>query len=224
MSPEHGSTLKPGMPEEEASGWLRRAWQLAWFTVGYNLLEGAVSIGFGVSDDSVALWGFGFDSLIEVGSAVLVMVRLRHGFGAKATLAERRATGGIGWLFLLLAGVVAIGALFQLSAQRHPPTTLPGLVISALSLSFMAGLWRAKLKVAKALDSAALRSDAACSRACIHLSLVLFAGSVGFLLVPALWWVDAVAALALALLIAREGWEMRAAARQPDFDGGCGCH
>lgn len=204
--------------------WLRRAWLLAWFTVAYNLLEGAVSIRFGVGDDSVALWGFGFDSLIEVASALVVMARLRQGFAARATEAERKATSAIGWLFLLLALVVALGAILQLTARRHPPTTLPGLVIAVLSLSFMVYLWRAKLAVAQALDSSALRGDAACSLACIQLSGVLAAGSLLFLLSPRLWWVDGAAALALAVLIAREGRGMVTAARQPDFGGGCGCH
>lgn len=209
---------------EGSSKWLRQAWLLAWFTVGYNLLEGAVSIWFGVGDDSVALWGFGFDSLIEVASALAVMARLRHGFDQPATQAERKATGTIGGLFLLLALVVAAGALLQLSGHRHPPTTLPGLVISAVSLAFMVFLWRAKIANAKALDSAALMGDAACSLACIQLSGILFTGSLVFLVLPRLWWVDGAAALGLAVLIAREGWEMLAASRKPDFSGGCGCH
>ena len=87
----------------------------------------------------------------------------------------------------------------------------------------MVFLWRAKLRVAQALDSATVAADAACSRACIQLSAVLFVGSLVFLLAPALWWVDAAAALALSLLIAREGWDMVRAARSPAFTGGCGC-
>ena len=204
--------------------WLRRAWLLAWFTVGYNLLEGGVSILFGVADHSVALWGFGFDSLVEVASAGLVMVRLRHGFRAKTTEAERRATLGIGGLFLLLALGIFTGAGLQLHLRSHPATTLPGLLIALASLSFMVYLWRAKLRVAQALDSAALQADAACSLACIQLSGVLFAGSLLFLLSPALWWVDGVAAIALAALIAREGLGMIRAARHAEFKGGCGCH
>jgi divalent metal cation (Fe/Co/Zn/Cd) transporter len=203
--------------------WIRRAWALAWFTVGWNLVEGAVAIGFGAADDSVALWGFGADSLIEVASALLVMGRLRKGFQAPATEAERRATLGIGLLFVLLALVVKLGAVLQLAAGGHPPTTLPGLVIASLSLLFMVFLWRAKLRAAAALDSAALRSDAACSLACIQLSVVLFAGSLLFLLSPGLWWVDAAAAILLALLILREGLVTVRAARDPHFTGGCGC-
>jgi divalent metal cation (Fe/Co/Zn/Cd) transporter len=66
-------------------------------------------------------------------------------------------------------------------------------------------------------------ADAACSRACIQLSMVLFAGSLLFLLLPALWWVDAAAALALAFLIGKEGLGMVRAANSECFTGGCGC-
>lgn len=202
---------------------MRRAWLLAWFTVVYNLMEGAVSIGFGVSDDSVALWGFGFDSLIEVASAVVVMARLRKGFKAAGTEAERRAVLAIGALFVLLAMVIQLGAILQLVSGHHPPTTLPGLLISSLSLAFMFFLWRAKTRAAAALDSAALRSDAACSLACIRLSMVLFAGSLLFMLSPGLWWLDGAAAILLGLLILKEGVEGIRAARAPGFTGGCGC-
>ena len=200
--------------------WRRRALWLSGLTIAYNLLEGLVSMHFGWADDSVALFGFGADSFIEVASACLVLWKLLdHGNLAR----ERKATSAIGWLFLGLGAGVAGGALLQLAGRRHPPTTLPGLVISALSLAFMVFLWRAKLRAAKALDSAALAADAACSRACIQLSAVLFAGSLVFLAAPSLWWADAAAALALALLIAREGLGMVRAARSACFTGGCGC-
>lgn len=202
---------------------MRRAWSLAWFTVIYNLLEGAVSIWFGLGDDSVALWGFGFDSLIEVASAMVVMARLRHGFKTKSTEPERRAVLAIGALFVLLALAVQLGAILQLNSRHHPPSTLPGLVISSVSLAFMCFLWRAKIRAANALDSAALKSDAACSLACIQLSSVLFAGSLLFMLSPGLWWLDGAAAILLGLLILKEGAEGIRAARSPGFTGGCGC-
>jgi divalent metal cation (Fe/Co/Zn/Cd) transporter len=65
--------------------------------------------------------------------------------------------------------------------------------------------------------------DAACSLACIQLSAVLFAGSLLYIALPALWWADGVAALALAGFIAREGWTGWQAANKADFAGGCGC-
>lgn len=208
---------------QPSSHWQRRAQWLARLTVAYNLLEGGVSIAFGLADDSVALWGFGLDSLVEVGSALVVLWRLRGDLHARSSERERKATLVIGALFLLLAAALTWGSTAQLMQGRHPETTVPGLIISALSLSFMFLLWRSKQRVARILDSAALKSDAACSLACIQLSSILFAGSLLFWVAPALGWVDAVAGLGLAILIAREGLQGIRAARQADFSGGCGC-
>jgi divalent metal cation (Fe/Co/Zn/Cd) transporter len=199
---------------------------LALVTIAYNLVEGLISMGFGASGDSIALFGFGADSFIEVGSACLVLWRLSATSGCATTRLqrERKATRGIGILFVLLAIGIALGSVLQLSTHRHPATTLPGVVISLASLAGMAWLWNAKRRAAAALDSPTLTSDAACSLACIQLSAVLFAGSLLFLLLPALWWVDALAALVLAGFIGREGVQGIRATLRPDFDGGCGCH
>lgn len=207
------------------AAWMKRARLLAGLTIGYNLLEGLVSMAFGWSDGSLALFGFGADSFIEVGSALVVLWRLqeRSGCATEALRRERRATFAIGILFLLLALGTAAGSVLQLLQRRHPDTGWPGLLVSLASLAFMAYLWRAKLRAALALDSKALHSDAACSLACIQLSAVLLAGSLVTLLLPRLWWADGAAALALAALIAREGAGMVRAARDPHFDGGCGC-
>ncbi len=211
-----------GAPRE---AWLRYAKALAILTIAYNLVEGLVAMGFGWSDDSMALFGFGADSFIEVFSALLVLWRLgADDCGDDLIVRERKVTKGVGWLLLLLAAGTIGGSLLQLKAKGHPSTTLPGLIVSLASLAFMVYLWRAKRATAKALNSRAVASDAACSLACIQLSTILLVGSLAFLVAPALWWVDSAAALLLALLIAKEGWEMRQAASRQDFDGGCGCH
>jgi divalent metal cation (Fe/Co/Zn/Cd) transporter len=219
----------PAQPPADASlqRWLAYARFLALFTIFYNLVEGLVSMGFGWADDSMALFGFGADSFIEVGSALLVLWRLRGEAGGCASerlRRERRAALGIGVLLALLALGTAAGAVVQLVLRHHPDTTLPGLLVSLASLGFMFWLWTSKKRAARALDSRSLEGDAACSLACIQLSTVLFAGSLVFLLVPALWWVDAVAAFLLAGFIVREGIEGIRAALRPGFTGGCGCH
>lgn len=209
------------------SRWRAYARFLAVFTVVYNLVEGLVSMGFGWADDSIALFGFGADSFIEVGSALIVLWRVakdESGCAATRLKKERRATLAIGVLFLLLALGTALGASLQLKAGSHPDTTLPGLVVSILSLLFMIWLWRSKLHAARALDSRSLEGDAACSLVCLQLSSVLFLGSLLFAFRPSLWWADAVAALILAVLIVREGAGAIRAALRPDFSGGCGCH
>lgn len=203
---------------------LRRAILLAWVTIGYNLVEGLVSVYFGLADDALALAGFGADSFIEVGSAAIVLWRFRAAGGDGPALPrERAATAAIGALFLLLAAGAGAAALFALARAGRPESTAPGVLVSAASLGFMAWLWRAKRALALRLDSAALRKDADCSLACIQLSLVLLAGSAAFWASPALWWADSAAALGLSALIGREGWKTVAAARSPGFAGGCAC-
>lgn len=207
--------------------WVSRAFLLAWITILYNVVEGVAAISFGLAEESVALLGFGVDSWVEVSAAVVVLWRLKGERGTSGALSrdrERRATLIIGGLLCTLAVGVLVGAGLQLATGAHPGTTLPGVVISGLSLSFMWLLWRSKLNAALALDSRTLKADAACARSCLQLSVVLLAGSLLYMLVPAMWWADGVAALGLAVLIAREGWENITAARAPEFTGGCGCH
>lgn len=205
--------------------WTSYALGLATFTIVYNLVEGLVSMRFGAAEDSVALFGFGADSFIEVGSALLVLWRLRSPSGCVSThlARERKATLGIGFLFIALALGTVLGSALQLASRRHPETSIPGMLISSISLGFMFWLWRAKRRAAVALDSRSLEGDAACSLVCIQLSGVLFAGSLVFWAVPALWWSDAVAAMALSAFIAKEGVSMVRVAQRADFAGGCGC-
>ncbi len=208
-------------------GWIKRVMWLSGFTVAYNLLEGVVSVGFGVVEESVSLAGFGLDSFIEVASALIVIWRFKGeaGLGALPELErERRATLWIGVLFVTLALVTGLASGLQLWRQEHPETTVPGVVISALSLSFMFYLWNAKKKAGRALDSPTVLRDAACSLACIKLSVTLLLGSLLFAVFPSFWWADATAGGVLALLIAKEGWETIQAARSANFSGGgCGC-
>jgi divalent metal cation (Fe/Co/Zn/Cd) transporter len=211
---------------DERPGWVRWAHLLAWATILYNAVEGVVAVGFGLSDDAIALLGFGIDSWIEVGSAVVVLWRLRAEAGSadRRLARERLATQGIGVLLALLGVGMALGGAVTLARGHHPATTVPGVVIAASSLVFMAWLWRAKVRAAGALDSRTLTADAACSRACMQLSVVLLAGSALYAAAPALWWADGAAAIALGLLVGREGVQSWREARRADFDGGCcGC-
>lgn len=206
--------------------WIRAALALSVATMLFNLLEGLVSIRFGWEDHSVALAGFGVDSLVEVASAALIYWRFRRDRGQEADAGsrkERLATRGIGGMLLALALGTAAGAVPPLLHHAPPGTTLPGLVISAVSLAVMFMLWRAKLRTASALDSPAMRSDAACSLACMRLSSVILLGSLLFWVSPRLWWCDAAAALLIASLIAKEGLEGVRASLHPEFSGGCGC-
>ena len=196
--------LKGQSEHQDLAWWMSQAIFLSWFTIIYNIIEGIVSIWFGLEDGSIALAGFGFDSLIEVASAMLVLWRFRDGLSLRR---ERASSLGIGILFILLATITIFAAVFQLNKNSHPQTTIPGVIISTLSLGFMFFLWYSKLKVAAALNSATMKNDAACSLACIKLSIVLFVGSLLYFFYPEMWWVDSLAAIILAVFIWREGWQ-----------------
>ncbi len=185
----------------------------AWLTIGYNCLEGAVSAYFGIEEGSVSLAGFGVDSFIEVFSAVFVLWRMRGTFDR-----EKQANTGIAVLFFALAAITAGASVIQLAQQNHPDTSLPGIIVSVASLSFMYFLWKKKLEIGKALASTVVLNDASCALACIKLSGVLFVGSLLFWLSPTLWWVDAAAALVLSYFVFREGL----AIYQNRESGGCG--
>lgn len=205
---------------------VRSAVRLSWFTIFYNLIEGIVSISLGIQDDSIALAGFGGDSLIEVGSAILVLWRL-SGENSKTHLVnkkrELRASLGIGILFCILAVSASVSAVLQLISKSHPVTTVPGIVISLVSLSFMFYLWSSKKKVGAALQSKTILNDAACSLACIKLSFILLIGSGLYWVFPNLWWADSVATLFLVYFIAKEGVEILRAAAKGDSDTCCSC-
>jgi divalent metal cation (Fe/Co/Zn/Cd) transporter len=205
---------------------VRSVLRLCHLTIAYNVLEGVASVVFGWSDESVALFGFGIDSWIEVASALVVLWRFRGEAGRGSELPlekERRATLLIAGLFVLLAVGTAAAAIVSLTERSRPASTLPGLVVSGVSLLVMGWLWRAKLRLARLLDSSTVEKDAHCSRACLRLSAILFVGSLFGLVVPRFFGIDAVAALLLAILIGQEGLEGWKAARHPAFSGGCGC-
>ena len=212
-------------PAHPAVDWNRRALWLARATIVWNVAEGLAYMALGYAESSVALFGFGVDSWVEVGSAGVVDWKLTRapGWATTARERERRDTRWISGLFLILAAATAFGSVAQLVTGGHPGSSLPSLVVSVVSLAFMGFLWRAKQSAAVALDSRTLAMDAACSRACIQRSGVLFTGSLVFVALPAMWWADGVAALVLSGFIAKEGWEGWQAVKVVDFAGGCGC-
>lgn len=217
------------MDDKSRSYWVRRAISLAWISVAYNLLEGGLSVAFGWSERSVSLFGFGVDSLVEVGTALLVLWRLQaeahhHHEDPAMVKRERKGVMTAGILFLVLAGGMAVSSIAQLRSGSHPATTLPGVLIATVSLAVMGVLWVAKRKTLEALGSQTIASDVACTEACMQLSGLLLTGSIVFRVWPSLWWADSVAALFICALIAREGIEMTRNARKPEFHGGCGCH
>jgi divalent metal cation (Fe/Co/Zn/Cd) transporter len=199
---------------------LRRGVTLDGVTVGYNALEGIVAIAAGVTAGSVALTGFGIDSVIEVTSGALLWWRLRAELGSAplGPTVERRAARGAGFLLLALGVYIVTESARRLLTGNRPETSLVGIVLTALSLIVMPLLARAKLNVAARLGSRALRADAHETIVCAWLSATTLLG-LGLNAGLGWWWADPVAALAMLPLIIREGieaWRGEASDREVD--------
>ncbi|MDA8414989.1 MAG: cation transporter [Desulfobacteraceae bacterium] len=213
------------MELNEPGALYRRANYLAIFTIVYNLVEGAVSVWFGAADETLALFGFGVDSFIEVISAIGVwhmLRRIRSNYGETRDEFEQRALRITGAAFYLLSGGLALTAAINIYQQHRPAATLSGVIISALSISFMWFLIHHKTKVGRALNSPAILADAACSRACLYLSLVLLAASLGYEL-TGIGCLDALGALFIAWLTWREGRESFQKAAGMECSCSCSC-
>lgn len=186
-----------------------RATFLALFTIIYNLVEGGVSVWLGAADETLALFGFGVDSFIEVISAVGVwhmLRRIKANAGETRDEFEQRALRITGGAFYLLAVGLVVTAGINLYGQHKPETTAWGIIISLLSITFMWYLIRQKTLVGTSLNSPAILADAACSRACVYLSVVLMISSIGYEL-TGIATLDALGALLIAWLTYKEGRE-----------------
>ncbi len=181
---------------------MRRGRWLENFTVGWNLLEAAVGIGAGLSAGSIALVGFGIDSLIETSSGAILLWRLRE--GEEGEEREKQALRLVGFSFLALAGYVAFEAIKSLIARESPDRSLVGIILAALSLAVMPLLAAAKRRVAFKLSSRAMQADSRQTDICAYLSAILLAG-LGLNALFGWWWADPVAALAMLPLILKEG-------------------
>jgi divalent metal cation (Fe/Co/Zn/Cd) transporter len=198
----------PVLSEPEI-GLTRRGLRLAWFTIGYNVVEGLVAVAAGVLAGLVSLVGFGIDSGIESMSAVLVAMRLsarlRHGRVDEAK--ERRALRLVAITFFLLAGYVTIAGVRDLIAGEMPDTSPVGIAVLVASLIVMPLLAAAKRRVGVALGGDPLiLADAAETRVCVWLSVSTLAGLVLFQLTGAAW-LDPVAGFVIAAFAIREGIE-----------------
>lgn len=188
--------------------WNYALW-LAVFTILYNIAEGLVSIGFGASDESLALFGFGVDSFIEVmsGIGILVMVnRIRQNPDTSRTPFEVTALRVTGTAFYILAAGLAASAVFNIITNHKPETTLPGLVISIISIAIMWALVTSKRKVGRTLNSMPILADANCTMVCIYMSVVLLVSSFIYQ-VTGFGFVDSLGALGLIYFSINEGRE-----------------
>lgn len=194
-------------PAADRRALVRRGLRLNAFSFVYNAVEAVVALSAAVAAGSVALLGFGTDSVIEVIATGAARWRLvADGDPARRAHVERRTLRMVGVGFLALAGYVAwesATALLHREAPEASPVGLALLLVSAVLMPFVA---RAKRRVARALASDTLAADATQTALCAWLSVVALAG-VALNALLGWWWADPVAALAMVPIIAREGTE-----------------
>jgi divalent metal cation (Fe/Co/Zn/Cd) transporter len=181
-----------------------RGRRLAYWTLAATALEATLALVAGSRADSMALLGFGVDSVVEVFSAGVVLWRLR--VGEVGQRREKLALRLIGASLLLLAVFVAIEAARDLIFGEHPRISYLGVGTAIGSLVVMQWLARSKSSVAAELASGAVHADSQQSRICSYLAAILLVG----LALNALfgwWWADPMAALLMTPLIVREGWD-----------------
>jgi len=176
--------------------------RLEYFTLGWNLLEALVAISAGVFAASIALIGFGIDSLIESLSGGILLWRLQE--IEKHATRERLAERLVGVSFFLLALYVAFEAGKSLLNRERPEASVVGIVLAAVSLIMMPLLARAKRCVARRIDSRALIADSRQTDICAYLSAILL-GGLGLNALFGWWWADPIAALSMLPMIFREG-------------------
>ena len=186
---------------------VKRGEQLEYFTIAYNSLEGLIAIIFGALAGSIALVGFGFDSVIEVTSGAVLLWRLRAEMDEeRRERVEAISLRIVGVCFLVLAVYVCYDAAGSLMRRELPERSVPGIVLAVASLIVMPLLARAKRKVARGIQSAAMMADAKQTELCTYLSAILL-GGLALNALLGWWWADPVAALLMVPLIAVEGYK-----------------
>ena len=200
---------------------IRRGRKLEYFTIVWNSLEALIALVSGLIAGSVALVGFGLDSLVEVTSGGALLWRLHQDDESRRERVERAALRIVGVCFVLLAIYVAYDSVSTLLARRAPERSVPGMVLATASLIVMPLLARAKKTVAAGIGSAAMSADAKQTEFCLYLSAILLGGLVlnaafGW------WWADPMAGLLMVPFIAKEGAE--ALQGKTCCTGGAACH
>lgn len=182
--------------------WRRTALVLAWATIAWNSLEAIVAIASGAEARSIALVGFGLNSIVEVGSALVVVWQ----FSGADVEREQQALKLIAGSFFVFAAYVTGQAIWDLVERSAPSESVPGIVLAALSLMVMPVLAIAKRRVGRRMSSRTVVADGGQTMLCSYLSAVLLVGLVANATLG-WWWADPLAALVIAALAVREGRE-----------------
>jgi len=217
-------------PDQNKSALYNRAIGLAVFTIVYNIIEGLISVYFGLKDDTLALFGFGADSFIETisGIGILIMIyRLKKYGETNKGRFEKLALQITGWCFYILALVLLINGIYNLINDIKPSTTLPGVIITGISIVVMIWLVISKRQTGKKLDSPPIIADANCTLVCVYMSVVVLISSLFFEIFH-IGWIDLLGTAGIILFSVKEGAEAFEKAKRQvygcscgDFDGEC---
>lgn len=188
---------------------LKIALVLSIITICYNIAEGIISVIMGAADETLALFGFGIDSFVEVISGIGIMhmvIRMKNNPVTSRDKFERQALRITGTAFYLLTAGLVAGSVLNIIRGSNPEATLWGIIIASISISTMFILYRYKIDVGIKLDSAPIISDAKCTKSCFYLSFILLGSSLIYELfhIP---YVDAVGSLGIAWYALKEGRE-----------------
>jgi divalent metal cation (Fe/Co/Zn/Cd) transporter len=204
---------KPASSPAKTAQLLTVALWLVVATLAYNVVEAGIAMWAGTEAGSIALLGFGLDSIIEIAASAVLVWRLRverrshdEERAERAERAERRAGRFVGLTFLLLAIYLTVESVLTLTSRSRPAATLVGVALAAASLVVMPVIATLKLRVARRLGSEALAAEAKETFACAGLSFTLLAG-LALNAAFHWWWADPVAALVMVPWLVREGFE-----------------
>lgn len=196
---------------------------LSLITIIYNIAEGLVSIFFGLKDETLALFGFGADSFVEVISGLGIfhmIIRMKNGTVEQRDGFERTALRITGFSFYILTAGLVLGAAMNLVLGNKPETTFAGIIISAVSILTMYFLMRSKLNVGKKLNSDAIVADANCTKTCFYLSFILLVSSLSYEILK-ISYLDIAGSIGIAVFAFREGEESFEKSRSEKLSCSC---
>jgi len=204
------STDQSELASDAIERWTRRGFRFVLGTMIYNIVEAVVALWTGHRADSIALVGFGLDSLIEIAAAAILLwrmtVQLRGADEERVERAERRVRRFVGLTFFALSAYVTLESLWTLWTGEGPAESLIGIALAIASLIVMPLIAFGKMRTADALGSKALRAEAKETLACSYLSFTLLLGLV-LNAVAGWWWADPAAALLMVPGLVHEGKE-----------------
>lgn len=185
------------------------AFLLSLITIFYNIAEGVISVYYGAGDETLALLGFGVDSFVEVISGIGIahlILRMKYAKVQTRDSFEKTGLKVTGTAFYFLTAGLIVGSVLNIINNVKPETTLPGIIIAAISIATMYWLMTSKLKVGKALNSDAIIADANCTKTCFYLSFILLFSS-GLYELFAIAYFDVLGSLGIAYFAFKEGRE-----------------